>query len=84
LPVVALATGLCAALGATGCKRSSPEPPAAVRPLDAGAPLLPAGPCSADGDCALVDEGCCGCNEGGRRVAILSARMGEWQRARRC
>jgi hypothetical protein len=27
--------------------------------------------CKGDGDCELVDEGCCSCNENGKRVAVL-------------
>src|SRR5262245_66535710 len=27
--------------------------------------------CKSDRDCELVDEGCCSCNENGKRVAVL-------------
>jgi hypothetical protein len=29
--------------------------------------------CKVDTDCALVDEGCCGCNAGGKKVAIAAS-----------
>src|SRR5262245_59845594 len=74
LPPLALAA--VAAVGAASCKRSTSEPPSAVRRADASGPVaLPAGPCRTDAECALVDEGCCSCREGGRRVALLSARL---------
>src|SRR5262245_22692423 len=82
LPPLVLAA--VAAAGAAGCKRSASEGPPAVRRADASGLALPASPCRTDTDCMLVDEGCCGCREGGRRVAIVSARLGDWQRARRC
>src|SRR5256885_12870315 len=46
---------------------SAPAGSATAVPAAAPAPA-PSGPCQAAGDCALVDEGCCGCNEGGRRM----------------
>jgi hypothetical protein len=27
--------------------------------------------CKNDSDCELVDASCCGCNEGGKRIAVL-------------
>jgi hypothetical protein len=27
--------------------------------------------CKNDADCELVNEACCGCNEGGKRIAVL-------------
>jgi hypothetical protein len=35
------------------------------------APTAVASACKSDADCELVDEGCCGCNEGGKRIAVL-------------
>ncbi len=53
-----------------------------ARPADlATAPpdLAPAGdPCKADGDCVLIQEGCCSCNEGGRKIAV--AKLGAKKR----
>src|SRR2546429_9260781 len=67
-----------------GCNRrvnehSGQPPPSGSTPVatppGGSAPAAPpAGPCRADADCGLVDDGCCGCNEGGRRTAMLAAR----------
>ena len=35
------------------------------------APAQALSACKSDADCELVDETCCNCNEGGRRIAVL-------------
>jgi hypothetical protein len=35
------------------------------------APAAALSSCKSDADCELVDETCCNCNEGGRRIAVL-------------
>ena len=35
------------------------------------APAQAISACKSDADCELVDETCCNCNEGGRRIAVL-------------
>ena len=54
-----------------GC--STPRAPAPIHP-DAAAPAQTAA-CKSDGDCVLVDEGCCGCTGGGKRIAMLRSQV---------
>src|SRR5262245_7964438 len=49
-----------------GC--STKQSPAPMH-VDGPAQALTA--CKTDGDCELVDEGCCGCTAGGKRIAVL-------------
>ena len=54
---------------ALGC--STQKTPAPMH-NDAAAPTpVASSACKSDADCELVDETCCNCNEGGRRIAVL-------------
>ncbi len=58
----------------------------AVRP-DLARPLngaMAGDPCSQDEDCLLVDATCCGCNAGGRKVAIARTRAAAYRKALHC
>ncbi len=39
--------------------------------------------CQADADCALVVEGCCGCNEGGKQRAIVAKAKAGYEKKRK-
>jgi len=38
---------------------------------DAAPQAVISGGCKSDADCELVDGDCCGCNQGGKRIAVL-------------
>ena len=38
---------------------------------DAAPAAVASSSCKSDADCELVDETCCNCNQGGRRLAVL-------------
>jgi hypothetical protein len=38
--------------------------------------------CKVDGDCAIVTEGCCGCNEGGKQRAVLAKARPAYEKRR--
>jgi hypothetical protein len=39
--------------------------------------------CRADADCALVTDGCCGCNEGGKQRALATRARTAYEKRRR-
>ena len=71
LRVVGLATvvGFAALLGA----RDATGVPRKAPPVQ----------CHLDSDCALVPDGCCGCNEGGKQRAIPAAARDTYERKRK-
>lgn len=40
--------------------------------------------CSADSDCIKVNAGCCGCNAGGKKIAINKNFEAEWEKQLSC
>ncbi|HEY0476013.1 MAG TPA: hypothetical protein VGD37_00730 [Kofleriaceae bacterium] len=71
-----LAGCLAASLGACGGKPAAPGAP------DHPAPITePADSCTTADDCDLVDA-CCGCNAGGKRIAIRKDAVAGFQASR--
>jgi hypothetical protein len=74
------------ALLASGCGSKAPaSDPAAAEPTAPAAPGQPADNCTTGDDCELV-EACCGCNAGGRRIAIRKDAVASYtsSREQRC
>ena len=69
----------CARGASRGPSSGADAPPAAAAPTTGGASA-----CVAQADCVLVQEGCCACSEGGRRIALLATRRAAYESARRC
>jgi hypothetical protein len=65
--------GVAAGLGCGGGTPAAPDKPAPI--------TQPADHCTTADDCALVDA-CCGCNAGGRRIAIRKDNVAGFTAAR--
>lgn len=83
--LIAACLGALVGLGAAGCG-GTPASPSAPAPGDQPAPVTePADHCTTADDCELVDA-CCGCNAGGRKIAIRRDAVAAFEasRAQRC
>ena len=67
------------ALVLAACGSSKPAPGATATTFDPSAPLPVA--CKVTDDCALV-EACCGCNAGGKQIAIRADAVAGFQSSR--
>jgi hypothetical protein len=47
--------------------------------LDSGIRPVSKSYCERDGDCVIVDAGCCGCNEGGQAIAVAKDYESIWE-----
>jgi hypothetical protein len=77
----ALAIGCGAKSSPASDQPAPPDQPAPAQPAATG----PADSCTTAADCALVEE-CCGCNAGGKKIAIRMDAVASFEssRAERC
>jgi hypothetical protein len=77
--VIALVAVFC--LGALLCGYGAVEAKPRKRAKRAATPTAEV--CKVDADCALVVDGCCGCNAGGKQRAVLTAARKNYEKKRK-